>query len=78
MPTSTAVQSTATPAPSPVPSPQNPTLRQTQNGVILLMTSLTDGTVVNTSDVSLPLGYHQSTWSGTSAWAGNVDLTQPA
>lgn len=70
--------STATPATPPVPSPGNATLRQTQNGVILCMTSLTEGSVWVSTDPSLPVGYYQSTWSGTQPWAGTVNATQSA
>lgn len=68
--------STATPGTPSEPSVQSPAMRQTQNGVIVLMTSVTTGMVVNSADVSLPVGFYQTTWSGTTPWVGEVKLNQ--
>lgn len=68
--------SISTPATPSQPSTGNPTLRQTVNGTIILMTSLTTGMVVNSSDVSLPVGFYLSTWSGTTPYVGEVKLNQ--
>lgn len=68
--------STQTPGTPSQPSVASPTLRQTANGTILLMTSLTTGMVVFSTDVSLPNGFYQTTWSGTDPYVGEVKLTQ--
>lgn len=68
--------STQTPGTPSQPSVASPTLRLTANGTIILMTSLTTGMVVFSADVSLPVGYYQTTWSGTTPYVGEVKLNQ--
>lgn len=70
--------STAATPPNPTPTPALPRLRLNSVGgnAIILMTSLSAGTVVCSTDGSLPVGVAKTDWANTAPYYGTVSITE--